>query len=137
MEQELKLIAKTEIPFVLPSLNEYSDACRINRIKYYGRNPRKWNKGNEMKQYIQARIEPFIKQLGKIDKPIEPHFTWIEPNRRRDVDNVAFAKKFILDSMVKTGVIQNDNSRNVIGFRDKFLYDKENPKVIIEVYAYE
>ena len=35
-------------------------------------------------------------------------------------DNRAFAKKFILDGMVKSGLIENDNWSHVTGFTDRF-----------------
>ena len=37
----------------------------------------------------------------RFDRPVIIHYRWIEPNRRRDKDNVAFAKKFIQDSLVR------------------------------------
>nr|DAW10419.1 MAG TPA: Endodeoxyribonuclease RusA [Caudoviricetes sp.] len=55
-----------------------------------------------------------------------------EENKRRDLDNVCFAKKFILDSMVKTGKLKDDNRNFVKGFRDDFEYGKSS-KVILEI----
>jgi Holliday junction resolvase RusA-like endonuclease len=60
-------------------------------------------------------------------------FTWVERNRRRDIDNVAFAKKFVLDGLVAAGVIGNDTPQYVAGFEDRFLYDGRNPRIIVEV----
>lgn len=51
---------------------------------------------------------------------------------RRDLDNVCFAKKFILDSMVKAGKLKDDNRNFVKGFRDDFEYGKSS-KVILEI----
>ena len=36
---------------------------------------------------------------------------WTEPNSKRDVDNIVFAKKFIFDALVRSGVIVNDSQR--------------------------
>lgn len=116
---------KIEIPMRLPSLNEYIDANRISRGK--------WNKGNQMKQDTQRDITPYLKKLGTYSNPVKINFYWIEPDRRRDLDNVCFAKKFILDAMVQAGIISNDNRKHVTGFTDYFGYDKGNPKVIVEV----
>ncbi len=121
-----------EIPMRLPSLNDYIDACRTSGTRNYYRN-KHWNKGNDMKQKVQADIMPYLKKLGVFNNGIRVEFTWIEPDRRRDLDNVCFAKKFILDAMVKGGVIPNDNARYVKGFIDKFGYSKGEPKVIVEV----
>lgn len=112
---------KIEIPMKLPSLNQYINECRRNKYA-----------GNKMKQDIQDDIMYFINKLPKYNKPIQIHFHWIEENKKRDLDNVCFAKKFILDSMVKAGKLKNDNRNFVTGFRDTFEYAKES-KVILEI----
>ena len=93
---------KIEIPFRLPSLNEYIKASKVIKGK--------WNAGNQMKQDKQKDIMMYLNKLPKYEKPIKIHFHWIEENKRRDLDNVCFAKKFILDSMVKAGKLKDDNS---------------------------
>ena len=112
---------KIEIPFRLPSLNQYINECRKNRFA-----------GGKMKKTVDSDIAYYINQLPKYDRPIKIHFTWVEENKRRDLDNVCFAKKFVLDSMVKAGKLKDDNRNYVVGFEDKFKYDKES-KVILEV----
>jgi len=79
----------------------------------------------EMIMWQIPKHEPF----GKV----KIHFTWIEPNMKRDKDNSAFAKKFILDALVKKGILPNDGWENVEGFTDSFEIDKSNPGVIVEV----
>ena len=112
---------KIEIPFRLPSLNQYINECRKNR--YAGAN---------MKRNVDRDIGWYINKLPRYEKPIKIHFTWIEENKKRDLDNVCFAKKFVLDSMVKTGKLKNDNRNYVVGFQDSFQYGKES-KVILEI----
>lgn len=112
---------KIEIPFRLPSLNQYINECRKNKFA-----------GATMKKTVDNDIGWYINKLPKFEKPIKIHFTWIEENKKRDLDNVCFAKKFILDSMVKAGKLKNDNRNYVIGFEDNFSYDKES-KVILEI----
>lgn len=112
---------KVIIPFRLPSLNNYILECRKN--KYAGAN---------MKKKVENDIMFFINKLPNYTKPINIHFHWVEENKRRDLDNVCFAKKFILDSMVKAGKLQNDNRNCVTGFTDTFEYGKES-KVILEI----
>lgn len=123
---------RVEIPMRLPSLNDYVDACRTSGVRGYYKN-KHWNKGNEMKQRVQADIMPYLKKLGVFNNGIKVEFTWIEPDKRRDLDNICFAKKFILDAMVKGGVIPDDSRKYVTGFRDNFGYSKGEPKVIVEV----
>ena len=112
---------KVEIPFRLPSLNQYINECRKNKFA-----------GAKMKKNVDADIGYFINKLPKYNNPIKIHFHWVEENKKRDLDNVCFAKKFILDSMVKAGKLKDDNRNYVVGFEDSFKYDKES-KVILEV----
>jgi len=70
--------------------------------------------------------------MPKWTKPIKIKFTWIESNKRRDLDNISFAKKFILDALVKYGKLTDDNRNYVYGFIDEFEYGKET-KVILEI----
>jgi Holliday junction resolvase RusA-like endonuclease len=59
------------------------------------------------------------------------HFKWYMPNKMKDPDNISFAKKYILDAMVKAGIIENDGWRNIAGFIDEFEVDSK-PKIEIE-----
>ena len=112
---------KIEIPFRLPSLNQYIYECRRNKYA-----------GAKMKKQVEQDIGWYINKLPKYNKPIEIHFHWIEENKKRDLDNVCFAKKFILDSMVKAGKLQDDNRNFVTGFTDTFEYGEES-KVILDI----
>lgn len=113
-----------EIKQRLPSYNEYSNENRKN--KYAGATMKK-NTELEIWSYILSELKGV-----KIKKPVFITFTWIEENRKRDLDNICFAKKFILDALQKASVIENDNSRHVKGFTDKFEY-ADKSKVIVEL----
>jgi len=115
---------KIEIPMRLPSLNEYIKASKVIKGN--------WNKGNQMKQDVQDDIMIYLNKMPKYDKPIKIHFHWVEENKKRDLDNVCFAKKFVLDAMVKAGKLKDDNRKCVTGFTDTFEYAKES-KVILEI----
>ena len=112
---------KIEIPFKLPGLNQYIKACNSSRYK-----------GAELKRETENDIGYFINKLPEFEKPIKIKFTWVEENGNRDLDNICFAKKFILDALVKTGKLKDDNRNYVTGFVDEFKYDKE-AKVILEI----
>lgn len=77
-----------------------------------------------------------MKYKFEIDKPVIGHFTWIEENKRRDLDNVCFAKKFILDALVEAEVLKDDNRRIVTNFTDSFKY-ADKSKVIVELEEIE
>ena len=112
---------RLEIPLKLPSLNQYINECRKNRFA-----------GAKMKKNIEHDIGWCINTLPQYQKPIKIHFHWIEGNKKRDLDNVCFAKKFILDSMVKSGKLKDENRNYVTGFTDTVEYGDET-KVILEI----
>lgn len=115
------ITVRCEISMKLPSLNEYINACRSNRFQ-----------GGKMKKDLENDIGVYIAKLPRFEKPVKIHFHWVEGNKRRDLDNVAFAKKFILDSMVKNGKLKDDNRKFVTAFTDTFEYSNET-KVILEI----
>lgn len=110
-----------EINMKLPSLNEYVDICRTNAYK-----------ASRYKKNLEEDIMMFTNRLPRFMTPVTIHFHWIEGSRRRDLDNVAFAKKFILDALVKSGKLKDDNRRCVTAFTDTFEYGDET-KVILEI----
>ena len=110
-----------EIAMKLPSLNEYVNVCRTNQYK-----------ASKFKQNIENDIGLFIARLPTFEKPVKIHFHWIEGNKKRDLDNIAFAKKFILDALVKQGKLKDDNRKCVTAFTDSFEYEKET-RVILEI----
>ena len=73
-------------------------------------------------------------RLTPLKTPIFVKFKWFEPNKRRDFDNIAFAKKFFFDSLQELDIIENDNWNYVKGFEDTFDVDKENPRIEIEIF---
>lgn len=102
-----------EIPYKFPSLNDYTRACRSG-----------WQAGAGMKKTVQKNIFPYIQEIKPFEKPIEIHFLWIEDTQRRDFDNIAFAKKFILDALQECKKLKNDNRKWVKHFSDDFEYGK-------------
>ena len=62
---------KIEIPFRLPSLNQYINECRKN--KYAGAN---------MKKNVEKDIGWYINLLPEYKNPIKIHFIWVEENKR-------------------------------------------------------
>lgn len=77
----------------------------------------------KLEQTEQVAQEAKLARLGHFTEPVFVEFHWYEPNMKRDQDNVAFAKKFILDGLQIAGVITNDNYKWVKGFSDTFHYE--------------
>ena len=114
-------ICRVEIPLKLPSCNEYINECRRNKYA-----------GAKMKKRTEFLISLYIGKLPEFTKPVKIKFIWVEKNKKRDLDGICFAKKFILDTMVKMGKLKDDNRNYVCAFTDTFEYGKET-KVILEI----
>ena len=112
-----------EIPDQLPTLNEYISAERANRY---------------MAAKMKRETQEFIMwHLPKLRKPIETHvyvyFLWIRKDARADKDNVAFAKKYILDAMQERGIIKRDSWKLVTPYDRGFMVNKTNPRTVVTV----
>lgn len=68
-----------------------------------------------------------------IKRPIQVHFHWVEPNQRRDLDNVRFGAKYILDGLRECGRLPNDGWAWVKGMSDTFSVDKDNPRIEVSI----
>jgi len=116
------LIYTAQLPIKLPGLNEYTAKNRANR-----------HVGAKLKKDTESSIIPHLQNLPNFTKPVKINFIWCEENKRRDLDNVAFAKKFILDALVKSGKLINDNQKYVRGFQDTFEYDTAFKGVVLQI----
>lgn len=110
----------------LAGLNEYTKACRANR--YVGA---RMKEDNERK--VKYAIMTSHVGLVKLERKVKITYRWYEENKRRDLDNIAFAKKFIQDALVEWGTLQGDGWRHIIGFSDEFYIDKDNPRIEVEI----
>ena len=59
-------------------------------------------------------------------------FVWYESTKRRDKDNVCFAKKFILDALQRARITKGDDNRYLLGFSDEFVYG-QGQGVVVEI----
>lgn len=110
------------IPFTLPGLNRVNSANRANPYM-----------GAKLKREVDAGICSVIKaaRIKPVEHPCIVHMTFLEPNRRRDVDNVESAKKFILDALVKSGILPSDAPRHVIGSPSFTRYVGGDAQVVV------
>lgn len=122
---------KLTIPGLLPGLNEYIKAERGRAGKYKAAAMK-----NQAEQIIGLMIKSQMRKV-EINKQVRIHYHWIEKNKMRDKDNIAFAKKFIQDALIKTHVLKNDGWKEIEGFTDKFSVDKKNPRVEVEILEVE
>jgi len=113
------------IPGTLPGLNEYIAAERANRYKAAGMK-------RDAEQLIGLCTRSQLRGVH-FTAPVSMCYTWYEPNRKRDKDNIAFARKFIQDALVAAGVLQGDGWACIDGFTDTFEVDKSNPKIQVTI----
>lgn len=108
----------------LPGLNDYTRANRTNA-----------HVGAKMKRESEAIIRLNIRaqKIKSVSGAVRLSFKWYEPNKKRDLDNICFAKKFILDSLVKERIIETDNWRGVVGFTDEFYVDVAYPRIEVTI----
>lgn len=112
-----------------PSMNEFIDANRRSKGRF--------NKGNQMKQRSQEEISwHLLSQHRKlhIDKPIKIFYTFYEPNKKRDLDNISgYFHKVFQDALVHCGIIHNDSWHYIVGFSDDFKVDNKNPRIEVVI----
>lgn len=127
METETKQIASFVIYGRLDGLNEYTKKCRSN--KYAGARLKEKNEQQVKYAALCDKSMLHTQFSGKV------HITykWYEKDKRRDLDNIAFAKKFIQDALVGIGFLQGDGWRHIVGFSDEFYIDKKNPRIEVEI----
>ena len=119
------------IPSELIDFNNYIDSQRANR---FGGNKLKRDQTNLCSMYVARAIKNGLKIKSY---PLVLEFHWYAKDKRKDPDNIAFAKKFILDSMQEVGLLRNDGWREIYGFSDEFKIDKKNPRVEIIILEKE
>lgn len=113
----------------LPGLNDLiADAkVRKNKFSFYAKTKKLWT---EIILYsvLEQRLVP-VKRAWL-------NFTWIEPNRMRDPDNISSGgRKLVLDGLRESGIIPNDGWKDIAGYSDKFcVAGKDNkPGVLVVI----
>lgn len=115
------MIQRFEIPGRFVSLNEF---YRMHPLQQH-----------KTKQEHDERVAMSAKaaKLKPVRCRVRYRVLWVEQNRKRDLDNVAFGKKFIQDGLVKAGIIKNDTHHEIAGFSDEFAYDSQNPRIVVTI----
>lgn len=112
----------------LPNLNNDIAIIR-SHIMAYAKHKEEWTEYcmvYAMEKRIKVPMELF---------PITPTFYWFTKNEKVDCDNIAFAKKYILDGLVAARVIPNDSRKFIKGFGgDIFEVDTLHPRVEIKLF---
>lgn len=110
-------VYKLIIPGEMPTLNEIIDAAKSH-----------WAEYSRMKSDFTNLVALVAKKLPELDR-VYLEITYFRKNQRYDPDNIAAAKKFILDGLVAAGVLPNDGWAQVAGWSESWEVDKDNPRV--------
>ncbi len=114
------------LPMTLPGLNDYITAERSHR-----------QSGASMKRKWQGDVALVMRrQLRRpLREPVIMRYTWVEKNQRRDKDNISsFGRKIIQDALVKDlKALRNDGWANINSFSDRFMVDKSQPRIELEI----
>lgn len=116
-----------ELPFRLPGLNEYQRACRASPFL-----------GARMKKENMYKVQTHLGNLKPFKWPVNIEMFFIEPNQKRDKDNVlSFGAKVINDAMVKQGLLPDDNSDYIKMMNLQVLSDGGTAKIIVRVIEHD
>jgi len=106
----------------LPDFNSIIEASKQHWAQYYA----------FKQQYTtlvwlcaRAALKPFQ------EFPIDFSIHWYCKDKRKDKDNISAGKKFILDGLIKAGIIPSDSWRHVGDFEDLFYIDRANPRIVV------
>lgn len=115
----------------LPGLNDFYNLAKGRKGMYMAN-----NKKQEVEEMIAYTALNQVKDRP-IKSPVAIEYHWVEPNKRRDLDNIAFAKKFINDALVKIGILEGDGWRDIKALKDTFAFESRNPRVEILIRELE
>ena len=111
----------------LPSLNDVINKDRGNKFA-----------GAVYKKDTEKLISRYIikalgtGELSPVSVPVTIRIDWYEKTRRRDVDNVQSAQKFILDALVSNGILPDDSRRYVTQIYHR-IHDSDENKVSVTI----
>jgi Holliday junction resolvase RusA-like endonuclease len=121
------VIARYVIEGRLPSLNDYIGAQRSPNHSYANRYKQKWT---DVCAKACASVPVF-------SEPVSVSIVWYERDRRRDLDNVTAATKFVLDGLVHAGKLRDDSQKYVKNIEHRVEVDKERPRVEVEIRTWK
>jgi hypothetical protein len=114
------------IPGELPNLNDV-----INKSKIH------WAAYSKIKKDATMLVRYAANKLPVYKNKIFLDITYYVRNKRKDMDNIAFAKKFILDGLVEAKKIKNDGWGEIAGWKENFKVDKKNPRIEVIIKGEE
>ena len=94
----------------------------------------KRNLTNRVAKEARKYLPELFKLGGTITYEVGFIFEWYVKNKRKDQDNICFAKKYILDGLQDANIIASDGWKVVnAGFYETFKIDKTRPRVEVTI----
>lgn len=116
----------------LPDMNGYDSACRAH-----------WGAAAKIRRETREELkwEMIAQKVPRYAGKLHIHFAWHEPpnrgGKRRDLDNIGFARKCVLDAMQDAHVIANDDERHVVRLSDELIPEPKGAPYVLRVYIQE
>ena|GEM_PF-538776 len=111
------------------SINDWMHAMNVNRFK-----------GNDLKKYYTGIAAEYAHEAAlqagwkTPDVRVDLRIVWHEVNARRDPDNIMGGIKFVLDGIVKAGLIHDDSQKHIRGIHhDDIVIDKQDPGAMVTI----
>lgn len=102
----------------LPGMNEIVAAAKSGRGRGngYARQKAAWTNA--------VAVAALAAKVEHIPSPVTVTCVWVEPNARRDPDNVEAAVKFLNDGLVMAGVLTGDRRKDIAAIRHQVITGK-------------
>ena len=89
---------------------------------------------NQVKQSYASKTKWWVESLPKYHTIVPQYTLYFANNRKKDIDNYTFPiHKFLMDSLVAEGIIEDDNYDYVPGFSARFGGVSDENYVIVEL----
>jgi Holliday junction resolvase RusA-like endonuclease len=109
------------IPDLPPSLNEVIDKTKTH-----------WSGYSNLKKRWTATVCDIVGEPKRQHNMYSVKCWWYRTNRRADPDNIAHGIKYILDGLVKAGLLADDRWKNVKSIEHYFGV-REDPRVEVQI----
>jgi len=124
------------VPGPLPGMNEMIDAAK-KVIPWLSKGKKKVYEYSAMKKKWTAHVAMIAGRRRDPLRRVKFQFLWVEPNKRRDPDNIMCGQKFVMDGVVAAGIIKKDGWAQVAGSKHEFMVDKKRPGVLVRIMEVE
>ena len=111
------------IPGELPDLNEIIRIAKTHPVAY----------ARAKEVHTEAVAWNCVGNKPKLKMPVDIVCTWYTKDLRKDPDNVSAGVKFVLDGLVKAGILPDDRRKQINSIKHEFGVDKQNPRVEIVI----